>query len=991
MQVLQYQQTNYSKINILSDFDNFDEFKLFDSESNENENQKRNHLYNFFFDKLTPYIDIFNWAQYENIMIPFKFDQETQNKLDVFFGKNTINVNKLMPIKFINTNYVNTNLSLINIDIIKMAYINTLKANCVCSLRDEYIDENVQNVISDILTIILSENEINRSIQQIMCENDYNVYLINSKNKQHVYINNLHNKNTISFISSNNMSLTLMTNAEQIVMIFEHQKSLIYKFHTYNATFIINSLSPETFKITCKNPFLLTNNFYVNMINHDKISFYCKNTLDNGLLIFNKTKLIYTSIVTGNIINQHSYIIWTIKTNKFTSIAFYDGHNYANNNTQFQTALYNKKTHHINFYNVNLKKIDIVYMLHNPIEYLKTKSIHIKSINFAKINAKFNEIYNSNPNAKSLYIYNAYINCYSNGMCTYMVKNYNSDFKINCENFTFDVLFDFNNKNLSNDDFTVLSYANHYLYLKLSKSIHTDNLEYLYDKINFISGPSNLSYYNINDDKTITKHISNSCALNKSRIKEYKEKNFYYKFSNNVMKIYSKNCHYKMTNNNDHYMHKIVGQNMFVDNQLSDLFDKLSEFNDKNTHVDKVISDLLDYKSEIEFKTMFYEQNFKTICFASNQNIYIGDESATFDKRFNCLNHVKNLMILKTDPDIISKICDINNFEIIDNSDGLDNSFSIDEFNMGYIGENWVFVKSYDRHNKNFITIHDINKLDQKMRDEFMISQLPHYLTSNTEIGKFDFVKLTGLNKEYFYHMCIDVLGNDLIMQNSNHFIIVCGFYDIINWIGGFFTNTNTVSHKTTITSDGVNSTVEHNNNEIFRQNNGVIVKNDMKIGILEEFPKTVWKVAKIKGTNTKCIIKLLLPDDTIFIRPFSCTNWNGHLYTGKSRCNMAYVLAIQEYSFDREVSLTNVIAESAYCDNEIKLDYIVDTFVMPQYFDDNPQNECSYGIHVYEERHHIVTMTGDDCVKPIEILRKILPTERNNLINKKRYPDLLN
>jgi hypothetical protein len=317
--------------------------------------------------------------------------------------------------------------------------------------------------------------------------------------------------------------------------------------------------------------------------------------------------------------------------------------------------------------------------------------------------------------------------------------------------------------------------------------------------------------------------------------------------------------------------------------------------------------------------------------------------------------------------------------EILEVSDE-DTTFSIDEYNIGYITENFVFVKKYDRSNGDFVTIHDLRKLDEKGKKEFDKMQSCHILNKNTELGKFDFVKETGLQKEYIYHMNLYMIHDDLVMQDINNFIIVCGFGNFVNWVGGLFKSTNTVNHKSS--NSGANSRVTHNGKEVFKKENNVIVANKMKIGKIEDFPRTVWKVAHIKGTKTFCIIKMVLPEDTVFVRPYSANNWNGQLYMGKSRCDKAVVASIQEYSFAHEVELPECTeAESSHANECAKLTYRIGELVFPDKFDSSNE-ECSNGIHVFEERHHIVSLTGDEEVRPLSIIKKIMPNEMNMIIS---------
>ena len=451
-------------------------------------------------------------------------------------------------------------------------------------------------------------------------------------------------------------------------------------------------------------------------------------------------------------------------------------------------------------------------------------------------------------------------------------------------------------------------------------------------------------------------------SLKKNRIKAYKEKVYICVSSFDSINIYSNWQEYKLVNKNDNFYHSpVMKDNKNIAKLEKDLF---SIVNKQLTYeeINKIFMDNMmnDHTliTTIEIPKNLINKN-KPI-HVKNNNLWIGKT------------------IIKSNVEMYGPNDTL--LEIIEDVNEDDSTFSIDEYNIGFITENFVFVKRYDRSNPNIITIHDLNKLEEKKRKEFDKLQSCHMLSKATELGQFDFVKETGLQKEYAYHMNIYMIHHDLVLQDANNFIIVCGFGDFANWVGGLFSSTNTVNHKST--NEGSNSRVTHNGKEVFKKEGGVIVANAMKIGKIEDFPQTVWKVAHIQGTTTYCIVKMVLPEDTIFIRPYSAQNWNGQLYMGKSRCDKAVIVSIQEYSFENEVELPEgTVAVSSHSTTESKLAYRVGDLVFPDKFDES-NKECSHGIHVFEERHHIVSLTGDEEVKPIEIIKKIMPREINMLVS---------
>jgi hypothetical protein len=459
--------------------------------------------------------------------------------------------------------------------------------------------------------------------------------------------------------------------------------------------------------------------------------------------------------------------------------------------------------------------------------------------------------------------------------------------------------------------------------------------------------------------------------VNTQRLKNFKQKSYATLFGYNSLKIYSYIEEFHLENkNNGEFHHEIIGNKPSSENILNNL---KCIVNRKVTHdeINSIILRLFENKFEDE---IFFNLGDLHAANNSFHNYLCVEDMQLYFMAYN--TNDKNLKtVLKENVTMFDE--DDTIIEILDNDED-DNVYSIDEYNIGYITSTLVFVKHYDRKSKDFVTLHDLDKLKPNVRKEFDKMQSCHVFNKTTEVGKFDFVKETGLHKEHLYHMDIYMIGEDLVLQDVNNFIIVCGFGAFKRWVSGIFKSSNTVNHRTT--RNGSNSRVTHNGDEVFRKENGVILANKMKIGKIVDFPRTVWKVAHIKGTTDYCIIKLVLPDDTIFIRPFNETNWNGQLYMGKGRCNKAVVESIQKYSFDREENLPEgTQAESSHAAECDKIIYNVGDLIYPDQFDDT-NKECSFGIHVFEERHHIVSLTGDEEVKPLSIIRVIMPNELNML-----------
>lgn len=163
-------------------------------------------------------------------------------------------------------------------------------------------------------------------------------------------------------------------------------------------------------------------------------------------------------------------------------------------------------------------------------------------------------------------------------------------------------------------------------------------------------------------------------------------------------------------------------------------------------------------------------------------------------------------------------------------------------------------------------------------------------------------------------------------------------------------------------------SKVSHNGDKLYEKNNGVVVKNKIKMGYLTGSETIVWKFAYVHGgdyNGNLCIVKLCIPKEGIHIKPLCWfKNISDHR---KERCSMAIVLDIQQYNFDEEISISNVEAISEYGGTNGKLIYKVGEIVYPDSFDTS-ENQCSNGIHVFSSRLDIAKYRGmlHTCNNPI-------------------------
>ena len=144
------------------------------------------------------------------------------------------------------------------------------------------------------------------------------------------------------------------------------------------------------------------------------------------------------------------------------------------------------------------------------------------------------------------------------------------------------------------------------------------------------------------------------------------------------------------------------------------------------------------------------------------------------------------------------------------------------------------------------------------------------------------------------------IIDNNLIINlNNKSFIIMYGTSQSNCYSGNNFVPSNIISKSTNSSGTIINHcNSKGKTNTIYNESNGVIVKNDIKLGLINPDNNIVWKVANIEGTKTNCIVKLRLLDSTKFIRPIDPE----YIFGGKCRCDSAYVEEIQEYNFDNEI-----------------------------------------------------------------------------------------
>jgi len=385
-------------------------------------------------------------------------------------------------------------------------------------------------------------------------------------------------------------------------------------------------------------------------------------------------------------------------------------------------------------------------------------------------------------------------------------------------------------------------------------------------------------------------------------------------------------------------------------------------------------------------------------------------------QNYNDFDNSYYSVVIKSDGIYLVNFYDMHNGQYVCSSDIVYKNIAfLNYHDIQFITETIVISKKYDKNNT-FCTFHDLTKLSEKDNKEFKRTFSCSVLDNNTKIAEINLCRMLWLSKDEIFKAKISLLNGDNIilnvqikqkrmsfntikdiMKNNRYYdktkkeiytkmVIVCGLGEMFKWLTG---NKSSSSSKVSVTQQTYGSTgttVHHNGQLVYKENSGTIVANKMKIGKVDKFPTIVYKVAQIIKTHEKCIVKLRLPEDTIFIRSHSTSNiMNSHLFSGKRRCNKAIVLAILKYNLEKEIEIHDAVAESCYFSK--KIFYKVGTIVYPDIFD-HTSRECSNGIHVFEKLHYTQNLDRSliepknkkkyNCTK--EIIDDIMPLEAKRI-----------
>ena len=209
----------------------------------------------------------------------------------------------------------------------------------------------------------------------------------------------------------------------------------------------------------------------------------------------------------------------------------------------------------------------------------------------------------------------------------------------------------------------------------------------------------------------------------------------------------------------------------------------------------------------------------------------------------------------------------------------------------------------------------------------------------------------------------------------SEIYVCMFGLNDLFGWMYGSTHSTtqipsdtfNYYSSNPINTTDSTNATssnikININGDMVYDQSGSNVSVKTIPIGLIENKPKYVWKVCKVK--DSKCIVKLELENDSKYIIPVKIE----HLMYGKNRCDKAKVVGIykineneNEIEYDEEVIAIPFIS-SKY------LEYKKNNIVCSDSFDLNVNNTCTNGIHVFETKQQAINFsknvdTDDDYI----------------------------
>lgn len=202
------------------------------------------------------------------------------------------------------------------------------------------------------------------------------------------------------------------------------------------------------------------------------------------------------------------------------------------------------------------------------------------------------------------------------------------------------------------------------------------------------------------------------------------------------------------------------------------------------------------------------------------------------------------------------------------------------------------------------------------------------------------FGKIENNNISYY-------IDNDNLVINLNDksFIIMCGINQSCYTNENIFCPSNIIYKSSNSSGTIIRQNLNGNVKDIYKESNGVLVTNDIKIGLIKPESDILWKVGTINGMKKNCIIKLRLLESSNFIRPIDLE----YIFRGKCRCDSALVEEIQEYNFEKEIPLNDVVGVG------IKgFTYKVGEIVFPDKWNDDINISCTNGIHVIEKRENL-------------------------------------
>jgi hypothetical protein len=140
-------------------------------------------------------------------------------------------------------------------------------------------------------------------------------------------------------------------------------------------------------------------------------------------------------------------------------------------------------------------------------------------------------------------------------------------------------------------------------------------------------------------------------------------------------------------------------------------------------------------------------------------------------------------------------------------------------------------------------------------------------------------------------------------------------------------------------------------NEKLFEMKSGNIITNQLIVDTRKRSESVIgWKTCQLPNGQF-CIVKLLIPVDADIVFPVASDYFNSYK---KYRCNKAVVIDIQKPLIDREEKVTEFDhAVTTVHKGTAKIIYRIGAEIIPDGYDNNPENSCTHGIHFHRDRNY--------------------------------------